>query len=237
MKTKALLLAAAFAACGVATSMAQVYSVNAVGYVNTTVKGGVGGRAGFTLISNPLKAANNTVNSLFTNFQGGTPNGTTVFRFANGNFVLYSYDDLDGFYSPQTAAATDTVNPGEGVFVKLPGGVTDKVLTFVGEVVQNATSVPIKTGFQIIASPVPQDIKPDSVKNTDGSAANIPVAQGDTLYTFDSATGNFVLYTYDDLDGFFTPPLPTIKVGQAFFYRHLGANTTWNRTFSVNNPS
>jgi len=237
MKTKALILAAAFAAAGVATSMAQVYSVNAVGYVNTTLKAGASGRPGFNLVSNPLKAANNSVNALFTNIQGGAPQGTTVYRFVNGSFILYTYDDLDGFYSPQTAAATDTVLPGEGVFVKLPGGVSDKVITFVGEVQQNTQTVVINPGFQIISSPVPQDIKPDNVKNTDGSSANIPVVQGDTLYTFDTTAGSFVLYSYDDLDGFFTPPLPTIKVGQAFFYRHLGAQANWTRTFSVNNPS
>ena len=216
--------------------MAQVYSVNAVGYVNTTIKAGIGGRAGFNLISNPLKAANNSINALFTNFQGGTPNGTTVYKFKNGNFVIYAFDDLDGFYSPKTDADTDTVLPGEGVYVKIPGGVSDKVLTFVGEVVQGG-SVSIKPGFQIVSSIVPQDIIPDKVKNTDGSSAAIPVTQGDTLYTFNTSTGNFDLYAYDDLDGFFTPPLPTIKVGQAFFYRHFGTAATWSRTFSVNNPN
>jgi hypothetical protein len=77
MRTKALLLAAAFAAAGVATSVAQVYSVNAVGYVNVTLP------PGFSLVSNPLNAGtgNNTVSKLFSNIQGGVPGGTRVFIY------------------------------------------------------------------------------------------------------------------------------------------------------------
>jgi hypothetical protein len=79
MRTKTLLLTAALSAAGVATSMAQgaVYSVNAVGYVNTPLV------AGFNLVSNPLNntAANgNTIESLFA----GVPDGTQVYKFENG---------------------------------------------------------------------------------------------------------------------------------------------------------
>jgi len=239
MRTKALLLAAAFAAVGAATSMAQVYSVNAVGYVNTTLKAGPGGKSGFNLISNPLTAANNSINGLFQNMAGGVPNGTTVFRFANGNFVTYGYDDLDGFYSPKPDSDVDTVLPGEGVFLKLPPGSTDKVLTFVGEVKQGG-SISIPVGFSIRSSIVPQDVIPNQVKNTDGSSAAIPAGNGDTLFTFNTATQNFDTYVWDELNGTngdFSPPLPVIKVGQAFFYRRFGTAATWSRTFSVNNPT
>jgi len=86
MRTKALLLAAAFAAAGVATSMAQaVYSVNAVGYVNTTLV------PGFQLVSNPLNAADNKIETLFSNMQGGVRDGTTVYKFTNGQFKIVNY--------------------------------------------------------------------------------------------------------------------------------------------------
>ena len=49
MRTKTLLLTAALSAAGIASSMAQVYSVNAVGYVNTPLV------TGFNLISNPAE--------------------------------------------------------------------------------------------------------------------------------------------------------------------------------------
>ena len=69
MRTKTLLLTAALCAAGIATSKAQVYSVNAVGYVNTALK------PGYNLISNPLdnKAANgNTIANLFASLAPGT---------------------------------------------------------------------------------------------------------------------------------------------------------------------
>jgi len=230
MRTKALLLAAAFAAVGAATSMAQVYSVNAVGYVNTTLK------AGFNLVSNPLTAADNTIGKLFMNIQGGVPDGTTVFKFKGGNFLSAKYDDLDGFYSG--SGTTETTLPGEGVFVKIPAGTSDKVITFVGEVKQNSTSVSIPPGFSIMSSPVPQALKFDVAKNTDGSTATFPVTDGDTMFQYDRTTGNYKNYKYDDLDGFFTPALPTLPVGEAVFYLSRATSTkTWNRTFSVNNPS
>ena len=47
MRTKTLLLTAALAAAGVVSSMAQVYSVNSVGYVNLTLPNG------FSMIANP----------------------------------------------------------------------------------------------------------------------------------------------------------------------------------------
>ena len=59
MRTKALLLGAAVGAIGLATSMAQVYSVNIVGYVNTTIP------TGFSIICNPLNATGgNTIGNV-----------------------------------------------------------------------------------------------------------------------------------------------------------------------------
>ena len=48
MRTKTLLLTAALSAAGIATSMAQVYSANAVGYVNKLIP------TGFSMIANPV---------------------------------------------------------------------------------------------------------------------------------------------------------------------------------------
>jgi hypothetical protein len=221
MRTKALLLAAAFAAAGVATSMAQVYSVNAVGYVNVTLK------PGYNLVSNPLNAANNTIGELFKNMQGGVIGGTTIYKYVNNNFTPAVWDDLDNKYTGDAEAA-QVVLPGEGVFVFIPGG-ADKVLTFVGEVVQGATSTPLPQGYSIKASVVPQAGKPD--------AFGIPGSAGDTLYRYNTTTKNYDPYVYDDLDSKFVPDLPIINVGEAFFYLRIGPATNWTRTFSVNNPT
>jgi hypothetical protein len=232
MRTKALLLAAA-AVAAVASSQAQVYSVNAVGYVNKTLI------PGYNLISNPLNAANNTIGSLFNNFQGGPRDGTVVYKFVNGGFQTASYIEILGSWSGD--AVDQTTLPGEGVFVYLPGPAAageaaNKTLTFVGEVPQNATSTAIPKGFSIKSSVVPQAVAPDKTKNTDGSAAPIPGADGDVLYRYKPLTKNYDTFSYIELLGGWDTPLPVIDVGEAFYYFRATTPTTWNRTFSVNNP-
>jgi len=237
--SKALILAAAFAAAGVATSMAQVYSVNAVGYVNKTLT------PGFTLVSNPLNAADNKISTIFNNFQGGPRDGTTVYKFVGTGFQTAGFDEFGG-WSGQ--GANVTLLPGEGAFVFIPnpigGEAANKVLTFVGEVPQNATSTPLPRGFSMKSSVVPQALAPDKAKNTDGSSAAIPAVDGDSIYRWIPATRGYKTYVYTQFDPG-TPGewgsgaeegLPVMDVGEAFYYSRLGAATTWNRTFSVNNP-
>ena len=69
MRTKTLILTAALAAAGIATSKAQtVFSVNAVGFVNVPLT------PGYNLFCNPLNATNNSIQSLIT----ALPNGTLL---------------------------------------------------------------------------------------------------------------------------------------------------------------
>jgi hypothetical protein len=224
MRTKALLLAAAFAAAGVATSMAQVYSVNAVGYVNVNID------PGFSMVSNPLNAADNSIQALFKNFQGTIPGGLKIFPLdpATGQFITIQYDDIDNQYIPVDKAAT-TVTPGNGVFVFNPS-TTQLKLTFVGEVPQGTLSNPLPKGFSIKASQVPQDAKPDTI--------GLPGQGGDKLFRYNKTTKQYDTYTYDDIDNQWIsgagPGLPTIPVGEAFFLFRAQSAGTWSRTFSVN---
>src|SRR5687768_13509192 len=117
MRTKTLLLTAALSVAGIATSMAQaVYSVNAVGYVNTDLV------PGFNLISNPLdnksSPTGNSIANLFTTgIQGTIPNQLTVYHFnpTTDQFESTAYDDIDGAFLG--AAANVLIPPGTGVFV------------------------------------------------------------------------------------------------------------------------
>jgi hypothetical protein len=232
MRTKALLLAAAFAAAGIATSSAQVFSVNAVGYVNTPLK------AGFNLVSNPLKASDNKISTLFLNIKDlqAAHGGTTVYKFISGpggGFKSALYDDLDNSYSGDAAAMT--TEPGGGVFVFLAGS-GDSQVTFVGEVVQGG-NVSIPVGFSILSSIVPQSGSPDAssasvFKNTDGTAAPIPANDGDALYRYDTTIRNYKSFLFDF--GAWTPAVPALNVGEAVFYFRTGSAGTWARTFSVN---
>jgi len=216
MRTKTLLLTAALAAAGIASSMAQaVYSVNAVGYVNTTLK------PGYNLVSNPLTATDQTIKALFASL----PAGTQVFKYNGTSFTTASKDDFTGEYLPPTAANL-TVAPGEGVFVALPAGTPDQTVTFVGEVPQGAASnQTVPAGLSIRSSTVPQT----------GLVTDLqfPGAPGDQIFKFNSTTQGYTTYSFDDFSGTWLPSVPTINVGEAVFVNKVAA-AAWNRNFSVN---
>jgi hypothetical protein len=222
MRTTTLLRTAALAAAGIATSKAQVYSVNAVGYVNTALV------PGFNLISNPLDNKNgNVIQDLFKNITPSIPNALTVYKFVNGSYKVAKYDDLSQAFGG--GGETLAVNPllGEGVFVSVPASAGNLTVTFVGEVPQGNLSVPLVKGFQIISSPVPQA----------GDATSLGLKaiaqQGDTIYKWDTTTKKYVVSKYDDLVGDFGTPV-TFGVGEAFFFNSASAKA-WTRTFNVNN--
>ncbi|MCI0538258.1 MAG: hypothetical protein L0Z50_23880 [Verrucomicrobiales bacterium] len=217
MRTKTLLLTAALSAAGVATSMAQVFSVNAVGYVNKTIPPG----NKLALISNPLDAGagNNTIANLFK----GAPDGTQVFKYTGTSFIAATFDSLENAFLPAEAAAT-TVEPGEGVFVRNTSA-TDLTITFVGEVKQGTLNNTYPKGFSIRSSIVPQA----------GTAAELGFvgADGDQINQFDPATQGYKVSTFDGLENAWLPALTPLAVGEAFFLRAANGGT-WTRTFSVN---
>jgi hypothetical protein len=224
MRTKTLLLIAAVGAASVASSMAQVYSVNAVGYVNKTVPG-----KGFALIANPLKATDNSIAALFA----GVPDGTKVFKYipgVGGGYKIAQFDELEGAFTPADVAKM-TVNPGEGVFVQNPLA-TPLTITFVGEVPQGQLDTTLVPGFQIVSSQVPQ-------AGTLTQLGYTP-ADGDKVFQFitnDTTTPannqKYYISQYDDLGQEWAPPLKQLDVGEAVFLQKLVAGK-WSRNFNVN---
>jgi hypothetical protein len=228
MRTKALLLAAAFAAAGVSTSVAQVYSVNAVGYVNVSIP------PGFSMVSNPLDAGagNNTVGKLFSNITGGVPPFFKVFSWnetANTYNTAANYIPGVGFGTGP--AATAEVLPGRGAFVFNPNaaGTAPLTLTFVGEVPQGNLSNPIPTGFSIKASQVPQAGKPETL-------GTLPGALGDKIFRYNKAQQTYYTASNFIPGAGWVPATQPIEVGEAFFFFRAPQNgaAAWTRTFSVN---
>ncbi len=219
MRTKTLLLTAAVSAAGVASSMAQanVFSVNAVGYVNTTLT------PKFNLIANPLNAADNSINALFKNGVNGTiPNGLQVYKFNGTSFTTLTYDDLDGSFGTAGAA---TLVPGEGAFVRVPG-TANVTITFVGEVMQGDLKNAYPKGLSIRSSQVPQE---GIITDLGFKGKN-----GDQIFMYDTAGQKYVTSTFDDIDGAFAPKPRALKVGESLFLKATVAGS-WDRTFSVNN--
>ncbi|MBI2927289.1 MAG: hypothetical protein HYY24_16465 [Verrucomicrobia bacterium] len=205
---------AAIAAAGVATSMAQVYSVNAVGYVSLSLK------KGFNMITNPL---NNGSNKLTEILPDG-PVGAEIYTFTNGKFDADIPTFIEGLgWFPDTA----TLKPGQGAFIRLTA---DAAPIFVGEVPQGDVSMPLNAGFNLIASVVPIEAALDSTGN---AGMNFPGQAGDEYYGFENGVGyKSEIPTIIEGLGWF-PSAPTPKVGEAFFLR-TGTARTWTRSFSVN---
>jgi hypothetical protein len=219
MRTKTLLLTAAVGAAGVATSMAQVFSVNAVGYVNKTIPAN-----GFAMVSNPLKAADNTIDKLFA----GVPVGTTVYKYTPGTgYTIGTFDDLDNSFG---AIGKTELLPGQGVFVKNPGA-TPLTITFVGEVMQGDVSQQMVAGLSMVSSKVPQAGTPTDLSFPTKAAQGL--SAGDQVYKFQT-NQTYLIATFDDLDDNWDKPL-TFDVGEAVFVK-LGKPVNWTRNFSVNTP-
>jgi len=221
MRTKTLILTAALSVAGAATSMAQVYSVNAVGYVNTTVPA-----KGLALVSNPLNAADNSINGLFTD-AAKAAGGMQVFTFtpgtgANAGYKTFTWDPDFAAFDPD---GTDKVDPGHGVFVKNPTA-APITITFVGDVPQGSLSTTLVKGLQIVASAVPQEGAVDTLGFVPSGA--------DQIYNFDTTKqGYATTASYDPDFQSWDPATPSLKVGEAVFLRSANGGA-WTRTFSVN---
>jgi hypothetical protein len=216
MRLKTLLCLAALTA-GTAITMAQsnVYSLNIVGYVNTT------NANGFSMIANPLNATNNDIKVLFAD----APVNAKVFRFQGGAYVLYFNDVDDGWSGPGGPGATFNLNPGEGVFFQNPS--TPYVKTYVGEVVLNSTNV-VPNGFSLRSSVIPQQGKVQTDLLYPGNVNDKVFRWSGTAY---------ILY-FNDVDDGWTGPggpgdEPVLRVAESAFFQNNSPTKNWVRNFVV----
>jgi len=187
----------------------QVYSVNAVGYVNVKVAAGPNK---FQVIANPLNAASNKVGDLLPN----VPDETTLYKYNGTGYEGTSFS-FGAWSDPDF-----TLNPGEGVFFQNPSS-QEVTLTFVGEVPTGNLTTALRQGFTLTASKVPQTGK----LQTD--LGYVPMDE-DTVYKFNTTTQKYDAFSFsfgawDDE--------PTIAVGEGFFIQRATAGS-WNRNFSIN---
>jgi len=227
MRTKTLLLTAALSLAAIATSMAQVYSVNAVGYVNKVLP------PGFSLIANQL---NRTPDNKLDTILPGVPAESLVFKYVTAT-GLYTDDIYDGtsWLNNQTGEpSTTTVNPGEGFFfynANPAGAGGDITVTMVGEVPQGDVGMslpPLK--FSLISSKVPQVV-------TLSPTIGFPHVAEALFLTY--VGGTYITLINDGtqwLNNETGEPTPaTAQVGEGFFlYNAGGTPLNWVRTFSVN---
>ena len=193
--------------------MAQVYSQNAVGYINVSCG------PGFSMIANQLVSASSTLTALIPN----PPPGTAIYKYNGTAFGISTFDEFDLVWTPN---ANETLDFGGGAFIRNPTA-SPFTITFVGDVQQGAPILnPIPNGFSIRSSKVPQA----GLVTTD---LQFPPVAGDAIYKWNSVGQSFQIFTFDEFDLVWTPTQPSISVGESFFVLKQGAGS-WNRTFSVN---
>ena len=210
MRTQLILTTAVLGVAGSLGASAQVYSVNAVGYINITVPAGK-----FALAANQLNAGGNKITEVIPT----ASEGTIVFRYAAGSgFVGNGYEF--GAWS-----ITDMVlPPGAGFFIQ-NNTAAAQTFTFVGEVPQGSLSTALAAGLNLTASQVPQAGKL-------GTDLGYTAAEGDIIYQWDIDGQKYKAPNGYEF-GSWSLGEPTVAVGEGFFLQK-GAAASWTRTFSVN---
>jgi hypothetical protein len=212
MRTKTLLLTAAVAAAGVASTMAQVYSVNTVGYVNVVAKGG-----GLTLLANPLDDGTNTLSTILA----ALPNKSAVQTWTGAGFTGAS--KVAGVWTPNPAIAV-----GQGFFVSLPAG-ADVTNTFVGTVVPNSGSSvtsSLPAGFSLVGTilPVSGALSDPNAPGALNLGASLP--NKSSIQSWNNAVTPNVYIGSSKVAGTWTPN-QTINPGQGFFVNTPAGGATW----------
>jgi hypothetical protein len=225
MRTKTLLLACAALALSLATSQAQVYSANIVGYVNYISRTN---SPAYEMIDNPI---DNGVNSLISLFP--TPPGSSQVQIWQGAsavppFLIATFS-LGHWKTNGVTADGLVIPPGVGFFIKV-GGTSPYTNTFVGTVDPNTglfgTNV-VNTGFQALSSMLPIS---DSVTNT--ATINLIVPGTTQVQKWNIANQAYDVYTYSlgnwKLGGVNTNLV--IGLPEGFFVKNNGAAFNWVQT-------
>ncbi len=213
MRTKTLFLTAVLGVASIATSMAQVFSVNVVGYVNRT------NAPGFSILNNPLDTTNNTLTSLIP----APPANTVIYKFVGNNFQIatFALDDNNNLNWDNNL----TLAPGDGAWIRNPTS-SNLVITFVGEVIQGTTTNPIPAGFSLKGSKVPQAGQLDTV-------LGYPPSANDVVYLYRAGNYKVCTYALDDNNVLNWDNIPDPNVAEGFWIRTQVAKN-WVRTFTVN---
>jgi hypothetical protein len=246
MRTKTMLLSALLGALGSVSVHAQnVYSLNAVGYINVTLV------PGYTIITCPLIASpDNTLNTLLNNANSNL----------SGSFV-YFYNPSTGGYTSDNAAntgargysgspegwaggGTEAIAPGTAVWFGNNFS-TNITVTFVGTVPTGPVTNVLAPGFNLVGSIVP--MSGDIITNSISALTNFNV--GDWVYYWPAPQGPFITYVSGSTRGFtgtgykneWAVPLgdpTTTNVSDGFFYLNNGVNgaptpVDWVENYSV----
>lgn len=217
-----IVVAMLVAFCAVAAT--NVPSVNAVGFIRTTVAD-----SGFAFVCLPF----NEMNSTFTipEVVKEVPLGTEVSYFTDGAWQSTVYVKPIGQDPKWSPDPTNVLIRGDALFVKAPSGQGDVVVTVLGEVPDSRTApttdyyIEGTDQFTAFGFSYPADVP---LTNTQLHAeADI----GDSISWWDQGVGDWG-------DSVFVKPIGqdprwtvdvTLETGKGYFYMHKGDGFTWQQ--------
>jgi hypothetical protein len=225
MRTKTMLLSALLGTLGSVSLMAQstnVYSLNAVGYINVTVE------PGFNIISCPLIASpDNTINTLLTNSTGQFKK----FQFWNWVPASGSYTEDVGTGSGWLQGGAETLNPGQAAWLYNPSN-TAVTVTFVGSVPSGTlTNTLLPNTFNLVSSILPTsgDIVTNSLMTfTNGTKKDQVWAWNATSQTYtESVSGGGSAWPVGG------DPIQATVGGGFWYLNNTNTANSWVENFSV----
>jgi hypothetical protein len=251
MRTKTVLLSALLGALGSVSAHAQnVYSLNAVGYINITCL------PGFNMISCPLLTTdtngnpNNSLGAVLPNSSGALTGCNVYFWFPSATPPAYVEDSarVIGTSKGQTLNAngwgnngTNLLTPGVGCWFQ-NNFLSNITLTIVGTVPTGPITNTLVPGFNLVGSAVP--MSGDLASNTISALTNYNI--GDNFYTYNSTnTPVYAEYTavsatskagghgYNGNWAAAGDPIVP-NVGEGFWYQNNSNTVHWVENYSVN---
>jgi hypothetical protein len=247
MRTKTLALSALLGMLGTASLVAQtnVYSINAVGYINVTLY------PGYNLITCPLiTSPDNTIGTLLNNTTGAYQIGTghsalraSVFQYINGVGYVAG-DQANSSVAPNgwASGGTNTILPGQAIWFLNPGTLntgSNMTATFVGTVPQannyNLTNT-LYTGYNLVGSIIPSsgDLITNSITDI---GTNGPGGNSGTLSL--GPTKNDAIFVYDPTydAGLSAQGGYTTGIGGIYSVNHAGTASSWNGFGASSDPT
>jgi len=199
--------------------MAQVYSLNIVGYVNVPVP------SGYSILANPLSAGvTNGANEIMTPIDG-----EQILTWNGAGYDYVSFDSgfggwIDADFNP---ANPPSLPPGRGFFFFNPG--SSATVTFVGQVVPSpgvTNSLTLPSGYSLVGSPLPV-----TTTAITAAPARLPIIDGLQMLEWGGAA--YIYSSYDSgfggwIDADFNPKAePGYTVGTGFFFYNPGSDAPW----------
>jgi len=221
-----MLLSALLGTLGSVSLMAQstnVYSLNAVGYINITVQ------PGFNIVSCPLIASpDNTLNTLLPQ---------TANAYKKWQFWAFSpstgYKEEVGQQNVWSGnGGLSTLNPGQAAWLFNPG-TSPSNITFVGTVPTSNTTTLVHSSFNLVASALPVS---GVISNSANLMGYTGAAKKDQFWEFiGGAGGGFKesVFQAGAWAGQAGDPTEATVGGGFFYFNAQTTDTPWTQTFSV----